>query len=278
MDNITIRNLRIYGKHGVYPEENILGQNFYVDAVLYQSVREAGLSDKLEASTNYGEVCRFMYTFFTENTSRLIETAAEKLARAILLAFPLIEKITLTVHKPEAPIGLPVEDVAVTITRGWHIAYIGLGSNMGNREKYIKDACKKLNCLEDCRVMQISELIETEPYGGVEQDKFLNGAAEVRTLLEPEELLNILHTIEKEADRTREVHWGPRTLDLDILLYDSIEYHSQTLHIPHVDMENRLFVLQPLSQIAGHYFHPVKRQTIQDMLKALQPPQHPWLQ
>ena len=117
---------------------------------------------------------------------------------------------------------------------------------------------------------QVSDYLVTEPYGGVEQDVFLNGALKLRTLLTPEELLDRLHELEQAAHRERIVHWGPRTLDLDILLYDQMIIDTPVLHVPHIDMENRDFVLIPLTELAPYYRHPVLNKTISQLLKELQ--------
>ena len=123
---------------------------------------------------------------------------------------------------------------------------------------------------EDCIVEQVSDYLVTEPYGGVEQDVFLNGALKLRTLLTPEELLDRLHELEQAAHRERIVHWGPRTLDHDILLYDQMNIDTPVLHVPHIDMENRDFVLIPLTELAPYYRHPVLNKTISQLLKELQ--------
>ena len=115
----------------------------------------------------------------------------------------------------------------------------------------------------------MSKLIVTEPYGGVEQDEFLNGACKIQTLLAPWELLDRLHELEKEAGRERLIHWGPRTLDLDILLYDNEIIENDELCIPHVDMQNRRFVLEPMAEIASHKRHPVYGKTMAEMLMDL---------
>jgi len=101
----------------------------------------------------------------------------------------------------------------------------------------------------------------------VEQDDFLNGAMEIDTILNPEELLDVLHEIENAADRKRTLRWGPRTLDLDILLFDKLVYESETLNIPHVDMQNRRFVLEPMAQIAPWSYHPVLGKTMKVLLQ-----------
>lgn len=270
MDQIRIEELQVFAHHGVYPEENEKGQNFYINAELYTDTREAGVMDDLELSTNYGEVCRFIHTFLTENTYKLIETAAERCAEAVLLQFSRIRGITLEVRKPEAPITLPFGSVSVKITRGWKRAYLACGSNMGDRENYLNKAVEELRQDKKCRVVAVSDWMDTTPYGEVEQDNFLNGAIAVDTLYPPQELLEFLHEVERENDRERLVHWGPRTLDLDILLYEGCTMYTEKLKIPHIDMHNRDFVLKPLMQIAPYEVHPLLGKTIAQLYEAVQ--------
>ncbi|MGM9553249.1 MAG: 2-amino-4-hydroxy-6-hydroxymethyldihydropteridine diphosphokinase [Faecousia sp.] len=271
MDKITIHHLEVFAKHGVYPEENALGQKFVISAVLHTHTRKAGLSDELAFSIDYGRVSHFMQAFVTEHTWKLLESVAEQLACALLLEFPLIEQVEVKLEKPWAPIGLPLETVSVEITRGWHTAYIALGSNMGDKKGYLDMAVRRLQERKDCQVKQVSDYLVTAPYGGVEQDDFLNGALELRTMLDPEELLEVLHGIEQEANRVREIRWGPRTLDLDILMYDDLVVDTPTLHIPHAEMHLRDFVLIPLSQIAPWKRHPLTGQTVEELRKHIDP-------
>lgn len=269
MDEIRIENLKIFANHGVYAFEQENGQNFYINAILYTDTCKAGMEDDLQLSTNYGEVCCFADRFMRENTFQLIETAAERLAREILLHFPLVKGIDLEVRKPEAPIGLPFESVSVKIKRAWHQVYIAFGSNMGDRQTHIERGLTMLNSYPGIRVDKSSEIIHTEPYGGVEQEEYLNGVAAVWTYLSPWELLDVLHEIEASQKRERIIHWGPRTLDLDIIFYDDLIMDDEKLCIPHIDMQNREFVLQPMMELAPYKRHPVTGKSIQEMLTEL---------
>lgn len=268
-DQIRIEELEVYAHHGVYPEENEKGQHFYVNATLYTNTRPAGIADDLRLSTNYGEVCQFITEFMQQHTFQLIETVVEWTAYEVLQHFPLVQGLDLEIRKPEAPIPLPFGSVSVAIHREWHEAYIAVGSNMGDSRGHIAKALGQLEKHKDIQVTKVSGLLETLPYGGVEQDNFVNGMFEIRTLLTPEELLRELHKIEASEGRERKIHWGPRTLDLDIIFYDDLIYSSEDLVIPHVDMENRYFVLKPLSELAPNFRHPITHKTVAQILAEL---------
>lgn len=268
-DEIRIERLEVFAHHGVFPEETREGQVFLVNAVLYMDARRACDRDTLEDSVDYGQVCHFITKWMQNNTCKLLEAVTERLAIDILLKYSLIFKLDLEVVKPQAPIGLPFGSVSVKIHRGWHLAYIGLGSNMGDREKYIYGAVEALKAHPLIEVKRISDLIQTRPYGGVEQEDFLNGALKLETLLDPEGLLETLHEIEAAADRKRDIHWGPRTLDMDIIFFDNLCYRSDTLIVPHPDLENRTFVLKPLAEIAPGLRHPATGKTVEVLLREL---------
>lgn len=268
-DEIRIEQLEVYAYHGVFPEEKREGQTFLVNAVLYTSIRKAGLADQLEQSTDYGDVCCFIIQWMKENTCNLIEAVAERLTQALLLRYDLISDIDLEIRKPEAPIEHPFGCVSVKIHRGWHRAYLSAGSNMGDKKQYIQDAVEALKAHPLIVLRRVSDLIVTKPYGGVEQEDFLNGAIEIETLLTPHELLDALHKIEAAAGRVRELRWGPRTLDLDIIFYDKLVYEDDALVIPHQDLENRSFVLEPMSMLAPNYRHPVLGKTVAQLLNML---------
>ena len=269
-DKIKIENLEVFARHGVFPEENRLGQKFLVSAVLYMDVREAGKTDKLGASADYGEGCRFIDTFMKEHTYKLIERVAESLAAELLTRIPKLEKVKVEIGKPWAPVGLPLKTVSVEIERQWHTAYVALGSNMGDRRAFLDGAVMSLGRLPHTKVVKVSSYYETPPYGMTEQADFLNGCLKLLTLLTPEELLDGLLGIEREAGRERVVRWGPRTLDLDIIFYDSLVLESEDLCIPHVEMHKRRFVLEPLCEIAPYKRHPVYGRTVREMLENIE--------
>ncbi len=269
MDEIKITGLKVFAHHGVFPEETANGQDFYVNAVLFLDCKPAGTTDDLTKSVHYGEVSHFITRFLQEHTYQLIETAAEHTVKALLSEYPLIEKVRLELCKPHAPIGLPFENVSVTIERGWHQVYVAVGSNMGDKETYMKDGIRELGAMPEIQIEKVSDFIVTKPYGGVEQDDFVNGAIRLRTLFTPHELLDALHLVEQHANRERIIHWGPRTLDLDIIFFDDIVYEDDDLIIPHVDMTNRDFVLKPLLELCPNKRHPLVGKTVTQLYQEL---------
>lgn len=269
MDVIHIRRLEIFANHGVIPEENTLGQKFIISADLYKDLRAAGKTDNLKETIHYGRAAVLIKQISEKSVFQLIEKLAEEIADALLKNFP-VEKVKVIIEKPWAPVRLPLETVAVEIERGWHTAYLSIGSNIGDREQFLKNAVKKLDNRSDSFVTKVSGFIETEPYGNVQQDKFLNGCLELRTLLAPPELLKRVNEIEQEEGRVRTLHWGPRTLDIDILLYDNETVYTDDLKIPHIDMHNRMFVLGPLCEIAPFVIHPVLGKSVMRLKEKLE--------
>lgn len=266
-DCIEIQDLVVFANHGVLKEEKAMGQKFVISLSLFADMSKAAGTDELADAVNYAEVCEFVTEFTKNNRCKLIEAAAENIVNALLLCYPLLNRVDITLKKPWAPVGLPLGGIAVKLSRCRHTAYIGLGSNMGDKRGYLDFAVTELAESGACRVRRVSEYIVTKPVGFTEQDDFLNACAEIDTVLSPEELLSLLHKIENGAGREREVHWGPRTLDLDILLYDDIAISTESLTIPHPEMTKRRFVLEPLCDIAPFAYHPVAREYAVNLLE-----------
>lgn len=266
MDKIYVRDLEVYGFHGVNQQEKDMGQRFLISLELFLNLKEAGETDDLTKTVNYAQLCFDVEEEFKKEKYDLIERAAEKLAEFILLKYDLVSRLKLKIKKPWAPIGKPLDYVAVEIDRGWHTAYVAIGSNMGDRDKNLNSAIQLINDSKLSKVTKVSNFYETNPVGYLEQDKFLNGALEVKTLLSPNKLMRFLLEKEKDLKRERIIKWGPRTIDLDVLLYDNIITSEEEIIIPHPRMQERAFVLKPLSDIAQYVMHPVLNKRIIELM------------
>ena len=277
MDEIRIENLKIFANHGVLQSEKKEGQFFYINAVIEIPLGKAGRTDALNDTVSYAELCEVMVKEMQAKSYDLIEAAAMHLIVHILSEYKMIKRITLELRKPDAPIDASFDSVSVRISRARHKVYIAYGSSMSYEKngkvtespEIIEGALKMLSDDPEIEIVKKSEDIVTEPYGGVAKNKFYNGIICAETFYEPEELLDRLHSVEKSYGRTRDVHWGDRTLDLDIVYYDHEVIETDRLSIPHADMQNRDFVLEPLNELAPDMVHPVLHMTTSQLLKLM---------
>lgn len=270
MDKIIIENLELIAEHGVFKEEKFLGQKFIISVEMTTDTREAGKTGNLNASTHYGFVADDIEKIFTSESFDLIETCAEKIAEMILTKYPLISEVKVTVKKPWAPIRKHFDFVAVEITRKWHTVYLSLGTNMGDKKKNLLEAIERIGKLENTKVTVQSTILETEPFGYTEQDMFLNACIEIKTLFTPQELLEKLLNIELEMGRVRTIKWGPRIIDIDILFFDDEIIQDKNLAVPHPWISERMFVLEPLCEIAPNLIHPLERKPVATLKRILE--------
>lgn len=147
-----------------------------------------------------------------------------------------------------------------------HIAYIGIGSNLGDKRFQCEKAISEILSIGGNKLLARSSLFKTQPVGYTRQDWFVNGVLKIETDLEPPELLRALKTIESNLGRMETFRYGPRMIDLDILFFDDIEIQTEDLQIPHPRMQNRQFVLYPFAEIDRNFIHPVLKKTIQELL------------
>ena len=150
-----------------------------------------------------------------------------------------------------------------------HIAYIGIGSNVGDKTYQCKRAISEILKIDRHKLLAESSLFKTKPIGYTSQEWFVNGVIKIETEMEPLELLQMLKTIELQLGRKRTFRWGPRSIDLDILFFDNEEVRTKELQIPHPRLHERQFVLIPLAEIDRHLVHPVLKKTVGKLLEEL---------
>ncbi len=254
-DQIKIAGLRAVTIVGALPHEREIPQPLQIDLAFDVDLRDAGRSDELGDTVHYGAVADQVIAVVEESKDILLERLVARVAGEVL-AFDRVEAVEVELTKLRPPIGVDASTTSVAIRRTRaeaelpprtvHRAYVALGSNLGDREAYLRMAVRGLG-----NVTRMSNVYETDPVGGPDdQGAFLNMVVEVETSLDPFALLRRCQRIEAEAMRQRVVHWGPRTLDVDIVLFDDIEMSAADLVIPHPRYAERRFVLEPLAEIA----------------------------
>ncbi|HMS64156.1 MAG TPA: 2-amino-4-hydroxy-6-hydroxymethyldihydropteridine diphosphokinase [Ignavibacteria bacterium] len=145
-------------------------------------------------------------------------------------------------------------------------AYLGIGSNIGERISYIENAISEINKISGIKITKISSVYETEPWGEIKQDDFLNCVIEIEADIEPEGLLKKLKSIEKKLGRNKTAKWSEREIDIDLLFYGNEILLNEFLKIPHLQIEKRKFVLIPMAEIASDFIHPVLKKSVKELL------------
>ena len=251
LDRIVLTGVRAVGYHGVLPDERRDGQEFVVDVVVETDLRRAGESDDLADTISYAEVADDVVRRVRGEPCDLIEALATRIA-ADVLARDRVEAVEVVVHKPQAPVGHEFGDVEVSVRRVRRVpVVIALGSNLGERRATLERVVRDIADLSGFRLDRVSPVIETDPVGGPEQAAYLNAVALGVSSLGPRALLGDLHAIEARHGRVRDVRWGPRTLDLDVVQVgtpgepDEVRSSDPDLTLPHPRAHERAFVLVP---------------------------------
>ena len=165
---------------------------------------------------------------------------------------------------------MPLGPAAITETKPV-VAYLGLGANEGEPRRQLQETITLLAATDEIEVVKASSFYLNPPLGPPDQPWYVNAVLQVRTRLTPEELLRVLHRVEDDLGRVRRERWGPRRLDLDLLLYDGVILSGPDLCLPHPEMHKRGFVLVPLAEIAPQAWHPVFEKTASELLAELAP-------
>lgn len=267
MDKIKIHGIEFFANHGLFQEEAENGQIFIIDCEF--QLDTSGCIEEIEKTVHYGEVTIDIVEFATKNRYDLLETLANNLVKFLLQKYMLMTELTITVHKPSAPIPAKFSDITLTVTRKRTMVYLGIGSNLGEKHKYLDMVMDEISGHEHMLLKAQSKYITTAPYGVVDQPDFLNGAVKLETYLTPNELLSFCQSLEEKAGRERLRNWGERTLDVDILFYGDKEIFTENLKIPHPDLHKRIFVLKPLCEIAPYLYHEKYGANISELLDSL---------
>ena len=250
MDKITLSKIEFEGHTGCFDFEKKDGQKFIVSLDLFVDRIRGCYTDDLADTVDYSKIYEVTKETVTGDDGNLIERLAQKIADAVLEADKRILKVRVNVSKPEAPVKGIFETMEVTIERNRkEFVIVSLGSNMGDREANILAAEKALQAIDGNEGFKFASIYETEPVGLEDQPYFLNTCVGFYTDIEPFELLDKIHVIENDLLRTREVHWGPRTIDIDIIFYGDRVIMKPELTIPHPRWNVRSFVTVPLREI-----------------------------
>lgn len=265
--DIHIKDIKVFGFIGVYEEEKTVGQEFLISVSFSLSEGLDLSTDNLDNTVDYSDMCDRISSYFTDKRCDLMETAAEELSCILLNTYDMMTELTLEIHKPNAEINVEFGDVYVSCTKKWEKVYMSLGSNMGDKDGYINNAVNALKEYDTIRNVRLSNIYTTKPYGNTDQDDFRNAVCELECICTPFELLDICNKIENDNGRVRDEHWGPRTLDIDIVLFGDRVINTDRLIIPHIDMHNRQFVLEPLCELAPGAVHPSLRKNVLSLFR-----------
>jgi len=254
-DRIEITALRAVTIVGALPHEREIPQPLQIDLSLEVDLADAGRTDELGDTVHYGMVADQVVAVVAESKDILLERLAARIADEVL-TFDRVDAVDVTLTKLRPPVAVDAATTSVRLRRTRSTsdvasrpvsrAFIALGSNLGDREGYLRGALREIGT-----IVAESQVYETDPVGGPdEQGPYLNMVVEIETTLDPFALLRRCQRIEAEAMRQRVVRWGPRTLDVDVILYDGVTIQSDELTLPHPRFDERRFVLVPLAEIA----------------------------
>ena len=271
MFRILIKDLNLFGYHGVKESEKKDGQNFRFNIEILINKGSFLNDDSIENTVNYSEVIRLVKKINSSNKFNLLETFSQMVAEDIMKMSPLVEKVTVKIEKTSPPIKENLESVGVEyildrksieseekgkIKNVEVDVYMSLGSNIGNRENNLRKAVDLIGRSPYVNILKVSSIYETEPMYFKDQNYFYNIVLHARVCgeLTPFEMIGFLKGIEYSFGRKRsEKRYGPRIIDIDLLYYGEMVIESDFFTVPHPGIEERKFVLVPLSEIAPEF-------------------------
>ena len=244
LDRISVTGIAATGHHGLLPDERRDGQSFVVDVTC--GVLRRDRADSLRSTVDYSELAVAIVADVEGEPVNLIETLAERIA-ATCLTRPMVQRVSVRVHKPHAPIPVAFTDVTVEIERRRprSRAVLSLGSNLDDPLAHLTGGVAQLRRAFGVEVVAVSPVYRTDPVGVRYQPDFLNIVVLIDTELSPQALLSTCHDIERDHERRRETVHGPRTLDIDIVSFADVRLDEPELTLPHPRARERAFVLIP---------------------------------
>ncbi len=265
MFRILIKDLNLFGYHGVKESEKKDGQNFRFNIEILINKGSFLNDDSIENTVNYSEVIRLVKRINSSERFNLLETFSQTIAEDIMKISPLVDKVMVRIEKTSPPIKENLKSVGVEYvldskreekdkSKNKKVdVYLSLGSNVGNRENNLRKAVDMIEENPHIIIQKVSSIYETEPMYLKDQDSFYNIALHAWCYgeLTPFEMMGFLKGIEYDFGRRgSEKKYGPRIIDIDLLYYGEIVIESDFLTVPHPGIEERKFVLVPLSEIA----------------------------
>ena len=267
MFRILIKDLNLFGYHGVRNSEKKDGQNFRFNIEILLNKDNFLNEDDLENTLNYSEVIKLIKRINSDNRFNLLETLSQTIANRIMEMSSLIEKVSVKIEKTSPPIKENIESVGVEyildrksvegsgkgkLESSEVNVYMSLGSNIRNRENNLRKAVDLIGRSPNINIIKVSSIYETEPMYFKDQDSFYNIVlqAQVDRELSPFEIIGFLKGIEYDFGRRTGKKYGPRIIDIDLLYFGEMFIESDFLTVPHPGIEERKFVLVPLNEIA----------------------------
>jgi len=281
MFKILIKNLNLFGYHGVKESEKSEGQNFRFNIEVFIKKDDFSKDDSIEDTVNYSKIIKLVKRINSSSSFDLLETLAQEIAGQIEKMSPLIGKVAVKIEKTSPPIKENLESVGVeyvlnseekaktTSKKTAADVYLSVGSNMGGREDNLRKAADMIEANPNINVIKVSSIYETEPMYVKDQNYFYNIVLQCRVdkKLGPFEMMGFLKGIEYKLGRPKiDKKYGPRIIDIDLLYYGKTTLQSDFLIVPHPKIMERKFVLFPLSEIAPDF--KIKGKNIKEILKS----------
>lgn len=272
MDKIILENMKVYGSHGVYAYEKRKRQSFIIDLYLTLDLIPASTSDFLESTLDYVQIETIVASIVEKRSFNLIEKLALTIIEELFKNFEILYSVKIRLKKPKAlPHYGTIASVELERLRTDFFSstvFLGLGSNLGDREAHLDEAFQRIEALPKTKIVEHSPIYNTTAIGTAGRNYYLNCCLKISTRLTPKDLQRELQNIEQIMGRDRKKRWDDRTIDIDMLYYNRYHFNTPFLQLPHPRIKERAFVLKPLLDLSCPFiniedFQKVENQTVE---------------